>query len=73
METVEKQALALPANGRALLVERLLASLAGQVNAEVESANLEEVRKRRDSFADGKSKLVDGKRALAQARAALRK
>lgn len=73
METLEKQALALPVDGRALLVEKLLASLSGEVNADVENANLEEVRKRRDSVAAGKSKLIDGTKALAQARAALRK
>lgn len=73
METLEKQALALPVDGRALLVEKLLASLSGEVNTDVENANLEEVRKRRDSVAAGKSKLIDGKKALAQARAALRK
>jgi hypothetical protein len=73
METLEKQALALPVDGRALLVEKLLASLSGKVNANVERANLDEVRKRRNSAASGKSKLMDGKKALAQVRAALRK
>ena len=72
VETVERQALALPVDGRALLVEKLLASLAGKVNVEVERANLSEVRKRRTAVAAGKSRLVDGKKALAQTRAALR-
>jgi hypothetical protein len=72
IDTVEKQALALSVDGRALLVEKLLASLAGEVNAEVESVTLGEVRKRRAAVAKGKSKLIDGKTALAQTRAALR-
>ena len=73
VETLEKQALALPVDGRALLVEKLLASFSDEVNPQVERANLAEVGRRRTAVAEGKSKLVDGKKALAQTRAALRR
>jgi hypothetical protein len=71
-DVIEK-ALALPTESRALLVEKLLASLAGEVNSAVERQNLEEVRKRRVSAGKGNSKLVNGKAAIAKARAAMRK
>ena len=72
VESVSQEALRLPVSGRALLVERLLASLAGEVDADVERETLEEIRKRREAFKTGKIKLVDGEEAMRQARAALR-
>ena len=42
VEMVAEEALNLPTSGRALLVEKLLASLAGEANPTVERAHLEE-------------------------------
>ena len=73
VDTVAQEALRLPSSGRALLVEKLLASLSGEANPVVERANLDEVRRRRAAVRSGKSGLVDGPESLRQARAALQK
>jgi len=72
-EMVAEEALGLPTSGRALLVEKLLASLAGEANPAVERAHLDEVRERRDSVRTGKASLVDGTEGLREVRAALQK
>ncbi len=73
LETVTEDALGLSNSGRAILVEKLLASLAGEVNPDLERAHLNEVQRRRDSVKAGKSKLIEGAEALRTARSALRK
>lgn len=70
---VAQEALGLPSRGRALLVEKLLASLAGETNPTVERAHLDEIRERRAAVRSGKASLVDGPKGLHQVRAALRK
>jgi hypothetical protein len=72
-EMVAEEAMALPVSGRALLVEKLLASLAGEVDPRVERRNLDEVNARRLAVASGKAKLIEGSEALQKARAAIRK
>jgi hypothetical protein len=59
-EKVAQEALGLPISGRALLVEKLLASLAGETNPAVERAHLDEIRQRRAAVRSGKSSLVEG-------------
>jgi hypothetical protein len=73
VEMVAEEALNLPTSGRALLVEKLLASLSGEANPAVERAHLDDVRKRRAAVSSGRARLVDGKEALRKARAAVRK
>ena len=73
VEMVAEEALNLPASGRALLVEKLLASLAGEANPAVERAHLDEVRERRAAVRSGKSRLVEGTEAIRTARAAVRR
>jgi len=73
VEMVAQEALALPVSGRALLVETLLASLAGETNPTVERAHLDEIRERRAAVRSGKASLVDGTEGLREVRAALRK
>jgi hypothetical protein len=68
VETVAQEALGLPFSGRALLVETLLASLAGETNPSVERAHLDEISQRRS----GAASLVDGVEALKDVRAAPR-
>ena len=68
---VTQDALGLPSLGRPLLVEKLLASLAGEVNPAVERVHLDEVRRRRAAVRSGKASLIDGPAGLRQARAAL--
>lgn len=73
VEALAEKMLALPTSGRALLVEKLLASLEGEVDRDVERATLNEIRRRRSAVAEGKAVLTDGPDAMKQARAALRK
>jgi len=73
VEMVEDEAMSLPTSGRALLVEKLLASLAGEANPAVERAHLDDVRERRAAARSGKTTLVEGTEAIRKARAAVRK
>jgi Putative addiction module component len=61
-EKLTQEALGLPITGRALLVEKLLASLAGETNPEVERTHLNEIRQRRDALRSGKTNFVEGRR-----------
>lgn len=54
------------------LVERLLASLAGETDPGVERSHLNEIRERRTAVRSGKANLVDGAEVIQQVRAALR-
>ena len=72
VEKVAADALSLPSDGRAFLVEKLLDSLSGEVDTTVERAHLAEVRRRREAVRSGQSELIDGDEALRRARAALR-
>ena len=73
VEMVTQEALGLPVSGRTLVVESLLASLAGETNPAVERAHLNEIRERRAAVRSGKASLVAGAEALRDVRAALRK
>jgi len=72
VDQVASDALGLPTRSRALLVEKLLASLSGESNPAVERAHLDAVRRRRDAVSSGQGKLIDGEEGLRRARAALR-
>jgi Putative addiction module component len=73
VEKVTQEALGLPVSDRALVVESLLASLAGETNPDAERAHLDEIRQRRAAVRSGKTGLVEGSEALREVRAALRK
>jgi hypothetical protein len=68
---VAADALELSSSSRALLVGKLLDSLAGEVDPEVQRAHLEEIRRWRSNVRSGASRLIEGKDALRQARDAL--
>jgi hypothetical protein len=73
VEMVAEEALNLPVSGRALLVEKLLASLSGQASPAVERAHLHDVRKRRAAVQSGKARLIHVRDGLRKVRSALRK
>lgn len=73
VDKVASDALSLPSASRALLVEKLLASLCGETNPVVERGHLAEVRRRRAAVRSGKTRLVEGREALRRARAAIGK
>jgi hypothetical protein len=54
------------------LVEKLLASLAGEIEPAVERVHLDDIRRRRVAARSGKSVLIDGDEALRQVRTALK-
>ena len=71
MTTAEKlyqDALALPSETRVELTERLVASLADDVPAEVQRAHIDEVRKRIAQVESGEVELIPGDEALAHVR-----
>jgi hypothetical protein len=70
-EMVVQEALGLPTGQRALLAEKLLDSLAGETNPDVDRAWMDEVRKRRAAVRDGSATLIDGPEAVRQARTAI--
>lgn len=72
LDQVAADALSLSSDGRALLVEKLLGSLSGEVDPSVERSHLAEIRRRRSLVDSGKSELIEGDEALRRARAALR-
>lgn len=76
MNTAEKlyqDALALPAATRVELTERLVASLADDVPAEIQRAQIDEVRKRIAQVESGEVELIPGDEALARVRNLLAK
>ena len=68
VDQVATDALGLPTRCRALLVEKLLASLAGETDPAMERTHLDEVRRRRAPSERGTTKLVDGDEAMRQVR-----
>ena len=66
---LEHQLLSLPAEERARLAERLLASF--EPESEIQAAWMQVAQKRRDEVLSGKVQLVPGDEALARIRARL--
>jgi hypothetical protein len=67
-EKLYQDALALPAERRVELTERLVASLADDVPAEIQRAHIDEVRKRIAQVECGEVQLIPGDEALARVR-----
>jgi len=68
VEKIYQDALALPAEMRVELTERLVAGLADGLPAEIQRAHIVEVRKRIAEVESGKVQLVPGDEALARIR-----
>ena len=62
------QALALPDAGKESLAERLVAHLESHVDPDIEKAQLDEAKRRRDEIRTGQIKPVDGETTMAKAR-----
>ncbi|HMO52491.1 MAG TPA: addiction module protein [Kiritimatiellia bacterium] len=58
LETIEREALRLPAEARAFLADRLLSSLGEEVLTEVDAAWIAEAEKRYTQFKSGERKPV---------------
>ena len=72
-ENTYQDALALPAETRVELTERLVASLAHHVPAKIQRAHIDEVRKRIAQVESGEVQLIPGDEALARVRNVLTK
>jgi len=72
VKELENQALKLSLSDRAMLAEHLLASLDDGVDSDVESAWIQEARRRREAFHKGEVSTVTAESAIAAARAKLR-
>lgn len=69
IEELEQQALSLPADERAHLLERLLKSF--EPESDIQSAWMHIAQQRRDEVTSGKVKLIPGVEAIARIRARL--
>lgn len=67
-EKIYQDALALPAETRVELTERLVASLADDVPAEIQCAHIDEVRRRIAQVESGEVELIPGDEALVRVR-----
>lgn len=67
-EDIFRDAMALPAEARAELTERLVESLAQDISPEITTAQLAEVRRRIAQVESGEVELVPGDEALARVR-----
>ena len=69
LEEILSEARILPAESRAILAEKLLASIEADIDPQITAAQLAEVMLRRDQIRSGKVKPINGSEALAQVRA----
>ena len=67
-EKVYKDAMALSGETRVALTERLVASLADDIPAEIQRAHIDEVRKRIAQVESGEVELIPGDEAIARVR-----
>jgi putative addiction module component (TIGR02574 family) len=71
-EDIFRDAMALPADARAALTERLVESLAQDISPEITTAQFAEVRRRIAQVESGEVGLIPGDEALARVRNLLR-
>ena len=67
-EEIFQEAVALPVDARTELTERLIASLAEDINPEVVEAQLAEIRRRVTEVEGGEAELIPGDEVLARVR-----
>jgi putative addiction module component (TIGR02574 family) len=68
-----EQALQLPPSSRATLVEKIVESIAADIDPAVERAHLDEIKLRRQKAASDPGSIVSGDEVLQHARSLLRK
>jgi putative addiction module component (TIGR02574 family) len=67
-EEIFREAVALPVDARTELAERLIASVAEDISADIADAQLAEVRRRFAEVESGNAKLIPGDEVLARVR-----
>ncbi len=73
VEELMKEALSLPSASRALLAEKLVESLEGDVDESLQKFWTTEAKKRRDEIRSGEVKPISGEEALVEVRRLLDK
>lgn len=73
VEELMKEALSLPSASRALLAEKLVESLEGDVDESLQKLWTTEAKKRRDEIRSGEVKPISGEEALVEVRRLLDK
>ncbi|MCU0567630.1 MAG: addiction module protein [Oculatellaceae cyanobacterium Prado106] len=68
IEQLTEELLSLPSESRAILVEKLIASLEFDPDPEIQAAWIVEAKKRRDEIREGSIQPIPGEDALAQVR-----
>lgn len=69
LEEIFSAAKILPNDSRAILAEKLVASIEDDIDPQVITSHLTEVKKRRDAIRSGKTVLINGAEGLAKVRA----
>ena len=73
LEEIFSEAEILPNDSKAILAEKLIASIENDIDPQVTKSHLEEVKKRRDAIRSGKVVPINGEEGLAQVRAMIEK
>lgn len=73
LEEIFSEAEILPNDSKAILAEKLVASIENDIDPQVTKSHLEEVKKRRDAIRSGKVVPINGEEGLAQVRAMIDK
>ena len=68
IEKITQEALALPSDLKAQLVEQLIESLESNIDEQVQSDRIAEAKQRRDEVIDGTVQVIPGDEALARVR-----
>lgn len=69
IEEILSEAQVLPNESKAVLVEKLVASIEEKIDPQVTKIHLKEVKKRRDEIRSGKVEPISGEEGLAKVRA----
>ena len=73
MKDLLEEVLQLPPSSRASLVEKIVESIAADIDPAVERSHLDEIRKRRHQAASDQNSIISGDEVLLRARALLPK
>jgi hypothetical protein len=73
IEEIFSEAKILPNDAKAILAEKLVASIEADIDPQVTKIHLKEAKRRRDEIRSGKVEPINGEEGLAQVRAIIEK
>jgi hypothetical protein len=68
LDEILSEAIILPVEAKAILAEQLIESIGADIESQVSSYQLAEVKRRRDELRSGKIESINGEEALAKVR-----